>query len=368
MSAGTGRYGARDRSSSGGVGRRATGDRATDAPLRDYLDAFLTTMRPLHYADLVRIQPPPHATLFHGGAGMAYALWRLGETAQARRWAQHALADRRRGAFAWGYAAPATSFLFGRAGLHWVHALLGDEAAATRFRRLAARAGDSEFIDGMAGYLTGARLLLARREDAALRRAASALAARLAQRVRRRSGRPWRERDAAGGFAHDWAGQLHALLEWHRATGEAPPAWLVASLHRLAAAWDPAVGRRPGLQGAWCQGATGMVLLWGSAYRTTGERAFLQCARAAGRVAARADHGVADLCCGSAGAAFGLLELDAVDPGRGWREAAHRLGLQAVQAEGLVWPYGLFRGHAGLACLALDLLAERPVGFPAVLG
>jgi hypothetical protein len=314
------------------------------------------------------MQPQPHATVYHGGAGVAYALWRAGQRRQAGRWLGDALADRRSAAFAWEYAAPATSYHYGRAGLHWVHALTGDRVAVSRYLRLAQRGRGIEFMDGAAGHLTGARLLLGRHDDRRLRRVGATLAARLRRRLRARGARPWRAGDAAGGFAHDWTGVFHALLEWSRARGEGPPPWLLESLQRLAAIWSPQKVRRPALAGAWCQGAAGALLLWCSAYATTNHPPFLRCAREAGRIALAAEYATPGLCCGSAGAAFGLLELDRIDPEHGWRQGARELGLRAVQASGLRWPYGLLRGHSGLVCLALDLVAERPVGFPTIFG
>jgi hypothetical protein len=327
----------------------------------------------LAYTDLAKLQPSPYANLAHGGGGTAYALWRLGEQRRAKAWLTAALADRRKSAatFSNGWEKPhATSYHFGRGGLYWAYALLPGphrDRAVAAFQRGIDPRGPTELVQGAAGQLVGARLLLSRFEHAGLRRTATALATSLGKKLRARSKRPWEPSDASR-FAHGWSGVAYAFVTWTRAGGEELPPWLVDSLHRLAAMWSPATPN-PKLAGSWCNGAAGATLLWSAAFAATDDKRFLSRARDAGRAAVDAElaAGTTDLCCGSGGVAYALLELDRVDAGSGWRARAREIGARAIQPSTLVWPNGLFRGHPGLVCLALDLVAETPLGFPTLV-
>jgi hypothetical protein len=338
--------------------------------LHAYVASYRDAIAAIRYRDVVGMQQPPHASMAHGGIGTAYALWRLGETRRARAWLRDVATDRRGAAYTWpAYTPPAASYHYGRGGLHWMRCLAGERRAIESYLRLARGADGNEIMAGAAGHLTGIRLLLARGDDDRLRRTGEALAAKLVRGLRTRARRPWEARDAAGGFAHDWLGVLHALLEWARARGEPPPAIVVDVLEALAAVWSPDVVRHRELVGAWCQGAAGAALVWASAFATTRDDQFLRCARDAGRIASEAHYAVADLCCGWAGACFALLELDRIDRDGAWKRRATELAIIRIGAPAAMqWPNGLFRGHPGLVCLALDLVEPSPRGFPTILG
>jgi len=115
--------------------------------------------------------------------------------------------------------------MYGRAGLHWVRALLGGSArraAVAAYARYAQECADVEFISGFAGVLTGACLLLEQFEDMRLRNLVSALVTRLSQAVRARD-QTWQPIDATG-FAHHWPGVIFALLAATKTSGEPPAA------------------------------------------------------------------------------------------------------------------------------------------------
>jgi hypothetical protein len=353
----------------------ATSDHRT---LESYLARYQGAIDQARYEHLVALQPAPFATLAHGGAGTAFALARMRDVRGARRWLDDAMADRRRAAFTVGgdrrFAREA--FLFGRAGVAWLRARLAPAAArrAANARFVAtARATDKlDVTDGTAGQLIGACLLVRESPDARVVAAAKRMTERLLDRVEARSTRAWRAADATN-FAHGWPGVLHALLAGLELASEDVPAWLAHSLARLARAWRPNIVERIDQRASWCTGAAGATLLWCRAFVSTDDKRFLAMARRTARAAlASVEHAEPHLCCGAAGVAYALLELAATDPRGAWRADAQRIAVAAIDSVSrgapLRYPNGLYWGHPGLVCLAVDLLNDRPAGFPAILG
>jgi hypothetical protein len=345
--------------------------RPHEAKLRTYISTYRDAVDGLSYHTVPELQPPPFASLAFGGAGTAYVLLRLGASRRAARWLQASLADRRHDAFAIGDTVPATlSYLHGRGGLLWLYCMTAAASrrprSLTAYRHAVTRVEPIEFIEGTAGHLTGIRLLLRKREDTALRALGDTLAARLSRRVRARVRRPWQAIDAIG-FAHFWPGVLHALLAWQAFCARPVPRWLDDAMRSLLAVWVPKITRTPELAASWCNGAAGTVLMWSKAFEVTGDLAYRTAAARAADQAARASHSItSDLCCGVGGVAYSFLELARVDPSGSWRERATELAARAIDAPAMRWPNGLFRGHPGLVCLALDLLADVPEGFPTI--
>jgi hypothetical protein len=346
----------------------ATGDHRT---LDAYVARYRSAIDQARHAHLVALQPPPFADIAHGGAGTAYVLARLGDSRGARRWLDDAIADRRRTAFMTGRTR--ASYLFGRAGLAWLRARLAPasarRAACARFVATARGSAEIDVTDGIAGQLLGACLLA---RDERVLAAAERMTEHLLDRVAARSRRPWRAGDASN-FAHGWPGVLHALLGGLEVTGKDVPGWLVTSLARLTRAWRADAVLRVDHRASWCTGAAGSTLLWCRAFARTGDRRFLAIARRTARDAlANVAHAPHHLCCGAAGVAYALLELSTVDPGGAWRSDAQRVAVEAIGAVSrgapLRWPNGLYWGHPGLVCLAIDLRSTSPAGFPLVLG
>lgn len=343
--------------------------------LREYIARYVETISATRARALPRMQEPPFATLSHGAAGTAYALWRLGLEQLAAAWLATAMADRSNNAILGEPDSSRTSYLFGRTGPYWVQARLARGAPRARAvrRYIAAarvRTGWTDFASGTAGLLVGAMLILSDAVapdgmDRELETVARSLRRSLDARLRDRVHRAWRPHDATR-FAHGWSGILYALLADRARSHEPVPAWMRAALLDLVAIWSPTSAPKPGLVASWCNGAAGATLLWTKAFSTTGERRFLAAARTAARTAAGAVGARGDLCCGSGGVAYALLALDQVDARHGWRERAAELAVSSIQRTAMRWPNGLHRGHPGLVCLARDCLAERPRGFPAV--
>lgn len=335
---------------------------------RDYLDAYRDAVRATTYADLPTLQPAPFASLNTGGAGTAYALWRLGRRAAARTWIVASRADRRKDAFE-VTADPAhrrVSMLFGAAGQKWVHALIAPSAREEYARAIASKAGEHEVANGAAGWLIGALRLLERAPDPALERAASRLAHQLEHALEKRQALPWTPTDATG-FAHGWPGICYGVLAWGAHRGTHAP-WLLPALVRLAEAWAP-TGAHPDFTASWCNGAAGALLLWTKAFAVSRDPRFLDVARRTADTAIAASGTRASLCCGDVGVAFALLSLARVDRRGPWRTRARMLAAATIARPAFHHPSGLFQGHPGLACLAADLLDEaRPRGFPLVEG
>jgi hypothetical protein len=338
----------------------------TRRALREYVTAYVDEIGSLRYRDISSIQPAPYASLARGAAGIVYVLWRRGERRAARRWLKAISVDRRRAAYKYNELDfPRSSFMYGRAGLHWLGALLGTDGAAAAYAREGASIVDTSFMAGTAGYLTGARILLERGPAPAVHRRAAAMANAMLAKVH--DARPWHRLETSG-FAVRLPGLLHALLAWHQHTGAAIPAWLVASMHELAQGFTldavPA-----GFTATWCNGAPGMTLLWAKAFECTGDEQFLEAARRMATLAISVDEPRSILCCGLAGVAYSVLELARHDPRGGWSARAFDLGVRAVAnacATPLHWPNGLYVGHPGIVCLAADLLADEAQGFPAI--
>jgi hypothetical protein len=292
-------------------------------------------------ARLVSEHDAPHDSLFFGTAGTAYACWRVGrrlgsaalvETAGALiAQAGASFADETIGLSA---EACAPSLFFGPAGVAWVRALIvgGDAADA-----LDGDGACPALLDGAAGRLLAASALGRR---ASVDRLAGALVG---------SG-PW-SLDRSG-VAHGNAGLYLALLLAH-----APlPAWFFPALEEVGPDRE---------DGTWCRGLGGIVLLHVHAFRASGAARWLSRARAEADLLVARAGGPPDLCCGAAGAAYALCALDAVDPGGGWRDRAVDLALRSITSETASrWPHALFRGDAGLLCLAVDLLEGGAAGFP----
>ncbi|MFN7918272.1 MAG: lanthionine synthetase LanC family protein [Vicinamibacterales bacterium] len=344
--------------------------RGTTRALQAYVEAYRGGVGAIRDIDLARRQLPPWASLGEGAAGTAYTLWRLGDRRSASRWADAALADRRRAAFHSTLCdrTRASSLMFGRVGVRWTAALVKGGTHTDRFAKsLEAGATRLEFATGAAGHLLASIVLLRRRSHPRLARCATALAGRLETGLVRRGHRTWTPRDATG-FAHGWVGVLFALLEWYRFSGVAVPSPAVGALTALAGAWSPDTVQTEALQPSWCNGAAGASLLWARAFESTGDRRFSRLAARAAHAAVRTSGRSSTLCCGDAGVGFALLAMHRIDPSGGWRGQAAGLCARAIAQVDMPRAFGLFQGHGGLVCLAADCVSEAPQGFPAVEG
>ena len=338
-----------------------------------------------------RLPRPPHSSLGHGAAGVAYFLYRsssiTGDASALERaaaWvaaAEQAMAGP--GAFAGPppvfpgpRMAPPSSVLFGEAGVWWtgalMHTALGDtagvERAVDRFCALAAScsADRLDVATGAAGLLLGAAALVDLAPERLLP-AGDALARRLFEAILAPAPLPWL------GAAHGWGGVAHALLRWCQATETAPGPALITLLDALPETRRPngVWPRRhdsaevwPG----WCHGSAGWAQLWVLAAEVRGDDSLLALAEAPAvhAILAGADAAGAGLCCGAAGQAYAAVALYRATGDSTWLSHARRLaGAAAGAAPGPDFPeHSLWGGDLGVHLLALELEDPGRAGMP----
>lgn len=181
------------------------------------------------------------------------------------------------------------------------------------------------------------------------------------------------------GVAHGWAGLAYATLMWSRARAAEPHPHARAVLDVLATAAEPLERgcywpltapeghandqHWPG----WCHGNAGYVFLWNLARDVYGDDRF-------GELAARAawlsdvPSGASSLCCGNAGQAYAALNQYRSSGEQRWRAQAFRVAATAAANDELAGdatsPLSLYKGHTGLALLAVELEAPERAAMP----
>jgi serine/threonine-protein kinase len=335
------------------------------------------------------VQSPPYRSFNFGAAGVAYLFWKaaclLEETDwlhYARLWIDHVLAapeddpeilDPDRGRVVHRLQVR-DSFYYGNRGVYFVQALIAHAEDDPRALASGLRAfneestgglKDEELLEGMAGRLVGCALLYRETGLDALKTFGDGLAKALEETAATGDGVPW-ETNPRLGLAHGRAGNYYGLLVWAHAAGYEPPGWVWQGLERYAGSgvrhgrgvsWPVSVQDESAYMNSWCNGAPGLVHLWALAYRLTENPLYLETARKTAAYAAdQPDHRIAHLCCGAAGAAYGLLALHRVDPGGDWLAQAEKQA--ALCLEGVLepeWHLSLYKGEAGRTSLMLDL-------------
>jgi serine/threonine-protein kinase len=376
--------------------RPGTAERRTAAKApRDPADGaqFLREQYGL-YSALLRdgLSRGPTASLYHGAAGIAYALLRTAcltadaeLLAAADLWVTRAIRDAGTGL---AFLGPEIGLMPGMTrddsvfhnlpGLHVVAALIYYAAgrstrAAGSIRAFLAAALKCEAGDGASGargpidatngpasHLLAAALLrpICEALDKALLEELRSFAASAATFVEDRITVP-SDGKCLLGFAHGRAGNIYALLRWAAADGAAPAARTQAHLDYLAArgmrdgnriSWPIELGNpMSATWSGWCHGTAGHVLLWLAAAKVFARDEYVEIAKAAGHhvVAASGESGTT-LCCGTAGEALSLFALGRFTGDEEWfargRELMH--GTNGGRHEDAN-PHGLFRGAVG---------------------
>lgn len=373
---------------------------ALSADAGDLLNAVLrhaglgSDTRPERYVNA------PTASVHHGAAGLAYALYRIATLredatllALADLHATRAAADAARPDAFYSDALDVTrstvgeiSLLYTAAGVHCVRALvanaMGDDGTRSDAIHAFVAASSAHCVDpdlaiGRSGTALGCALLLEALGGAAPH-ARGALLAVGAEAIQQADARLAEAESAEGGetlnlgVAHGIAGVTFACLRMCAAAGLPLPATMVARLQRLSDAAEPA-GRgvrwpwisdarqgAPVYQAGWCNGSAGFVHLWLLAWRMLGEARFLELADGAAWHAWEQSNGSADLCCGYAGRAYALLEMHKHVRDPIWLRRAVALAERSVAALP-AREYardGLYKGSVGVALLVADL--EQP--------
>lgn len=345
----------------------------------------------------------PTASVFHGAAGISYALLRLavldddGATAAAADvWWERAQRDRtsRRGfdgpriGLGFDETAP-MSFFHRETGIDLLGAsvklALGqDEEAAgcvDRYRAAASAYAEStrptrdldprtDVTNSGTSLLLGSSLIprSAAASDVA-RDDLSRIEERLARAIARdlAADDPLARDGSFLGFAHGLAGVLFALCRSSGASDELRRVVLEhldmllerATDDGRIVCWPLAAGgsQRPPWTG-WCHGSAGHLLLWCEAARRFDQPRFLEVAERLGtHIWMRRGGSGPSLCCGLAGEAISLLRLGEAVESRAWLERGRALAEQAVRWRG---PFrnrhGLFQGRPGIAVAAMEAL------------
>ena len=349
--------------------------------------------RDTYSTEAIRSLAPPTCSINFGAAGVAFALTRLGTITgdpvpieHAGRWLS--AADERSNdpdAFDDGdeltpESIGSVSPFHALSGLavaraFWSEAV-GDEdlrqAALDEYRVATARPCDSlDLTLGRSSVLLVAGLLLDRTDPAL------PAAGRLASYGDELCEAIWRDvedqRLPYNGIAHGWAGLAYASMLWSRVRGVAPPPGARRALEMLAALAEPfgrgarwLVSPNGGPDAAqfwpgWCHGNAGYAFLWTEAETVYGEPGFGLLADRAAHLA-NAASGVSSLCCGTAGQVYSLLGRYRATGDERWRLRAVHLAERSAAEDTLAGdatsPLSLYKGHVGLALLAVEL--EHP--------
>ena len=178
------------------------------------------------------------------------------------------------------------------------------------------------------------------------------------------------------GVAHGWSGYLYAALRWSIVAGAPLPPRVADRLEELAALrvhrghgayWKRQVGSvQHDFVPGWCNGSAGQVFLWTAAYDTLRDARWLELAELAAWVTWEEPFNVADLCCGSAGRAYALLNFYRHTGDREWLSRAIRAANDAAKQarNDPVRAHALWKGELGVAVLVADLESPENARMP----
>jgi serine/threonine-protein kinase len=380
--------------------RRPPAASAGTDPLRSLTKDALTSLTALSESGS-RDSRPLTASVFYGGAGVAYALLRAARhqddeslLAQADLWissCSHAAGNDPDRAFrdaereidpeALGRA----SLFHNAVGVHCVDALVaqargddhGQSLALERFLSSSTRTRHGDLVFGRAGQQLGCAAMLealpGHLDRAQLLEHGGEVLNDLVDFLS--SQPPIDENRGIGsvGLAHGWGGFLYAILRWCEVTGQPLPPRVTERLRELAALgqpcgrglrWPLPQGKSPRglpLVASWCNGAAGLSQLWTLAHRLTGDAQLETLADLTAWAAYEAaPEAPAGLCCGFAGRAYALLGRFRATGDEQWLQRARLLTERTLDRREVDQHirFSLFHGDPGLVLLALDL--EEP--------
>jgi serine/threonine protein kinase len=178
------------------------------------------------------------------------------------------------------------------------------------------------------------------------------------------------------GVAHGWAGILYASLVWNAASAAPMTESLHRRLDQLAARAEPIArglhwpwGTRASFP-SWCNGSAGQVFLWAEAHKAIGDHRYLTLAEGAAWNTWESPSRFASLCCGLSGQAYALLNFYRYTEEEVWLLRARKMagwaaelasvpGTQTGDAPPESRPGSLYNSLAGVAVLGADL--DRPL-------
>jgi serine/threonine-protein kinase len=339
---------------------------------------------------------PPVASIHSGGAGIAFALYRLslhnndaGLLSLAYHWSQRADASADHEHAFYSERAGLTRQTVGEhslyhttAGIRVVQGLIGHAMGSLgAVNKAIAWLATNEppirrmdLVTGDAGILLGCALLV----DIAsvsmpLRSVGNRIFDELLEYIRLQ-GHVSGGKLPYLGVAHGWGGILYALITWCIASGREIPPIVEERLVELidcsepvgtGVRWARRLGRREyDFVASWCNGCAGFAILLVQAATCLSERDYLGIAERSANTVWHEQVAAGDLCCGLAGGAYALLSVY-----RGTGDAKHlsrarRLYDRARAAAASSNSHGLFKGRTGVMLLGAEMEAPSSARFP----
>lgn len=181
------------------------------------------------------------------------------------------------------------------------------------------------------------------------------------------------------GMAHGWAGILYAVMSWCRISGQILPSTLFQRLEELAdygentdngIRWQlrpKSVNQRQQYLSGWCNGSTGWVFLWTLAHQIIKEKKYLFLAElTAKNVYENPTHTDDSLCCGTVGRSYALLNIYKYTGESDWLKFSRDLSERAIKDKNINKKhlYSLYRGLLGAALLEADLSQPEQAAMP----
>jgi len=116
----------------------------------------------------------------------------------------------------------------------------------------------------------------------------------------------------------------------------------------------------------WCNGSAGQLFLFTLAHRLLGDEQWLRLAELAAWHVWDEVRGPADLCCGSAGRAYALLNLYKHTGATEWLSRARQIANEAAAMAAATTQRAntLWRGELGVAVLIADLASPENARMP----
>jgi serine/threonine protein kinase len=178
----------------------------------------------------------------------------------------------------------------------------------------------------------------------------------------------------ATGIAHGWAGLIYAALRWHKAAGIPVPEFLEIKVKELydvheerngLIIWKNKINSRyfyymPG----WCNGGAGFLELFILAANVFQKAEYIDIAeKIAIDVYSNASM-VADLCCGLAGRSYSLLSLYRATQNEKYYDYAEGLLTKSKQVTSFLKTDSFFKGKFGLKLLEIEMGQANHISFP----
>ena len=357
----------------------------------------------LRFENFSALHNPPYRSLNNGATGIAYTFWKAASALDdpewlhhARLWIDHVAAlpdDDRIVGLPEGDGDTAEieiedSLFHGNRGVQFVKMLVSyaqaDDYNANkflrRFEKPTARKRDvQDLLQGIPGRLVGFSILYDETGYDYLGEKGAEVAGELLGTADQSPGGALWGNNAYLGMAHGRGGILYSLLFWAKVSGYTLPGSIIDEARRHTSfgieqehglRWPIREDKPDAFMDSWCHGTPGQLHLMTLAYEITGDTFFLETARKAGDYMAHIkEYTLGHLCCGAAGAAYGLLSLNRIDPEGPWLDHATRFAGMAERAKPIArFRLGLYTGLAGIVCLQLDMVNPMDARQPAFRG